>query len=162
MNPPADVIIRLAEPADCPAISELLQQAFAAFRPQYTSRAFAATAIGPAAVLQRLAEGPVWIATLRDVIRGTVSTVLTNRGMYIRGMAVHPEARGRKIGYLLLLEAEQFALDQGCHRLYLSTTPFLDRAIALYERLGFQRIGEGPAALFGTPLFTMEKLLEGQ
>src|SRR5260370_227302 len=43
--------------------------------------------------------------------------------------------------------------------MYLSTTPFLDRAIRLYERFGFQRSDEGPLDLFGTPLFTMTKRL---
>ncbi len=35
------------------------------------------------------------------------------------------------------------------------------RAIALYERYGFRRTDDGPSALFGTPLFTMVKTLEG-
>jgi len=39
----------------------------------------------------------------------------------------------------------------------LSTTPFLDDAIRLYQRFGFERIREGPHDLAGTPLFTMEK-----
>jgi len=52
-----------------------------------------------------------------------------------------------------------FAVAQECKRLFLSTTPFLSRAIALYERLGFIRTAEGPHDLFGTPLFTMEKML---
>jgi len=39
----------------------------------------------------------------------------------------------------------------------LSTTPFLDDAIRLYQRFGFERIREGLHDLAGTPLFTMEK-----
>jgi hypothetical protein len=31
----------------------------------------------------------------------------------------------------------------------------------LYEKFGFQRTGEGPHELAGTPLFTMEKKLVG-
>jgi hypothetical protein len=41
----------------------------------------------------------------------------------------------------------------------VSTTPFLLRAITLYERCGFRRTGDGPEDLSGTPLFTMEKTL---
>jgi short-subunit dehydrogenase len=40
----------------------------------------------------------------------------------------------------------------------LSTTP-LTRAISLYEQYGFRRSDEGPNNLFGTPLFTMVKVL---
>lgn len=56
---------------------------------------------------------------------------------------------------------QDFAAAQECKRLYLSTTPFLTRAIALYERLGFVRTDAGPHDLYGTPLFTMEKMLAG-
>jgi ribosomal protein S18 acetylase RimI-like enzyme len=44
----------------------------------------------------------------------------------------------------------------------LSTAPFLDRAIRLYERFGFRRTNEGPHDLFGTPLFSMEKVISGK
>jgi putative acetyltransferase len=74
-------------------------------------------------------------------------------------MVVRPTARGQRIGERLLAQVENFAVAEGLGRLFLSTTPFLDRAIRLYERLGFQRINEGPHDLFGTPLFTMEKFL---
>ena len=59
----------------------------------------------------------------------------------------------------LLEQVEQFAREQDADRLYLRTTPFLERAIRLYERSGFRRSEEGPLTLFGTPLFTMVKTL---
>jgi ribosomal protein S18 acetylase RimI-like enzyme len=74
-------------------------------------------------------------------------------------MAVRPTARGQRIGELLLAQVENFATAERFQRLFLSTTPFLDRAIRLYERLGFRRIDEEPQELHGTPLFTMEKFL---
>jgi ribosomal protein S18 acetylase RimI-like enzyme len=46
--------------------------------------------------------------------------------------------------------------------MFLSTTPFLIGAISLYERAGFRRTGEGPHDLFGTPLFSMEKVLHAK
>jgi hypothetical protein len=48
----------------------------------------------------------------------------------------------------------------GYERLLLSTTPFLDRAIRLYEKFGFRRNGEPPHDLFGTPLITMDKIIK--
>jgi len=90
---------------------------------------------------------------------GTVSAVARADSLYVRGMAVLPAARGRRIGQCLLQQAEKFALGNHCRRLFLSTTPFLLRAIRLYEHFGFCRTDEGPRELFGTPLFTMEKLL---
>jgi ribosomal protein S18 acetylase RimI-like enzyme len=73
-------------------------------------------------------------------------------------MAVSPRARGNRLGELLLEVVESFAAESNLSRLFLSTTPFLDRAIALYRNYGFERTEEGPHELFGTPLFTMEKL----
>jgi N-acetylglutamate synthase-like GNAT family acetyltransferase len=91
---------------------------------------------------------------------GTASAISKNDSLYIRGMAVTPNARGKDIGRLLLSYIENFAKANSVPRLFLSTTPFLDRAIRLYENFGFHRTDEGPHDLFGTPLFTMEKILD--
>ena len=79
--------------------------------------------------------------------------------MYVRGMAVLPTARGDGIARMLLEHVESYAVAHRFKSLFLSTTPFLDSAIALYERFGFMRNGDGPHDLYGTPLFTMRKQL---
>jgi ribosomal protein S18 acetylase RimI-like enzyme len=99
------------------------------------------------------------VAVSNDVLLGTVSAVSRGDELYIRGMAVLPQARGLKLGEMLLKTIDDFALAQDRKRLVLSTTPFLLRAIRLYERFGFQRTEDGPHDLFGTPLFTMVKEL---
>jgi GNAT superfamily N-acetyltransferase len=83
--------------------------------------------------------------------------VVEGESVYVRGMAVLPAARGMGAGAALLREVESWALSQGCGRLFLSTTPFLESAIRLYERFGFRRMEEDRRDLFGTPLFRMEK-----
>ena len=155
----SEILIRRATPEDAEAISGVLHQAFAAYRPRYTPQAYRATTPAPAQVLERLQEGPLWVALLGGVLVATASAVVTERGCYIRGMAVVPAARGHRIGWTLLEAIERFAQEERLPRLYLSTTPFLDRAIALYERYGFHRTADGPSDLFGTPLFTMVKTL---
>ena len=102
----------------------------------------------------------MWVALQTDDIVGTVSAVSQGDDLYIRGMAVLPRARGQKIGELLLMQMEGFALAYGYRRLILSTTPFLTHAIRLYEHFGFRRSSEGPHDLSGTPLLTMTKRLE--
>ena len=74
-------------------------------------------------------------------------------------MAVLTAVRGHRIGETLLGEIETYARREDVQRLFLSTTPFLDRAIRLYDRIGFRRIDAGRFDLFGTPLVTMEKIL---
>jgi GNAT superfamily N-acetyltransferase len=140
----------------------VLHEAFIEYRDSYTPEAFAATTPAGGEVLSRMKEGPVWVATLGGAAVGTVAAVARGEELYIRGMAVLPEGRGRGIGELLLREVEDYASTQGYGRLTLSTTPFLRRAIRLYERFGFRRVGAGPRDLMGTPLFTMVKSLKGR
>ena len=154
-----NVMIRLAELKDAPAVACLLFDAFAEYRPLYTDGGFTATAISAAEVATRMREGPVWVALCENVVVGTISVVRKGNSLYVRGMAVHPQARGRRIAERLLTQIEDYAATHSLERLFLSTTPFLDRAIRLYEKVGFRRIAEGPHGLLGTPLFTMEKFL---
>jgi ribosomal protein S18 acetylase RimI-like enzyme len=152
--------IRLAVPDDAPAIASVLFESFIEYQSQYTEAGFAATAIGNDEIQHRMKEGPIWVAVEQDVIVGAVSAVIVAERLYIRGMAILPMARGQGIGQSLLTRIETFASEQHIQHLFLSTTPFLNRAIRLYERCGFRRRKEGPSDLFGTPLFTMEKILE--
>ena len=158
MSSTPSIEIRLAESDDAAAIAFLLAEAFAEYRSLYTPDGYAATAISRAEVVRRIEEGPVWVALSGELILGTVSVVPKGGSLYVRGMAVLSTARGRRIGELLLAQVEKFAASKGIRRLFLSTTPFLDRAIRLYQKSGFRRTEEGPTDLFGTPLFTMEKV----
>ncbi|HJZ81517.1 MAG TPA: GNAT family N-acetyltransferase [Pyrinomonadaceae bacterium] len=155
------IVIRKAVADDAPAIVSLLYESFLEYRALYTVAGYAATAITRAEVIDRMREGPVFVITMDGTIVGTVAIVQKGDSLYVRGMAVHPSARGRRIGDRLLTYVEDFAVSHEIGRLFLSTTPFLSRAIRLYERFGFRRIDEGPQDLFGTPLFTLEKLITG-
>ncbi len=154
--------IRLALPTDFPAIASVLLQSFAEFEPLYTPGGFTATTPTAEQVTARWHEGPVWVSLLNSEIIGTVSIVPDGNSLYVRSMAVLPAARGHHLGKLLLDHIELYAREHGHNRLYLSTTPFLHRAIHLYENHGYRRTGTGPQDLFGTPLFSMEKLLSNQ
>jgi ribosomal protein S18 acetylase RimI-like enzyme len=154
-----DVQIRFAIVDEAASIAWVLHQAFADYQSLYTAEAFAITTPTPSEIEQRWNEGPVWSVVKDSRLVGTVAAVAKDDALYIRSMAVVPSARGQGIGKMLLSEVESFARAGGFQRMLLSTTPFLDDAIRLYERFGFKRTGEGPHALAGTPLFTMEKAL---
>lgn len=157
MDPIPNITIRFATTNDAQPIAALLRESFVEYERLYTPEGFAATAITREQIIARMSEGPVWVAACSEKIVGTVSVVAKAESLYIRGMAVLPAARGERIGELLLNHVEEFARVEGFSRLFLSTTPFLDRAIRLYERFDFRRTSEGPNDLFGTPLLTMEK-----
>lgn len=150
--------IRRALAADAAEIAAVLSQSFREFEALYTPDGFAATTPDPAQVGQRIQEGPAWIAICEGRIAGTASAVLKgDKGLYVRGVAVVPSARGRGIAESLMNEVESFARQNGCGRMFLTTTPFLNAAIRLYERLGFMRVPNGTADLYGTPLIKMQK-----
>ncbi len=151
--------IRLATPKDAPQIASLLYKSFLEYRASYTDEGFAATTPASDEIRNRLDEGPIWIALHDRHVVGTVSVVPRPEELYIRGMAVLPASRDWRLGELLLKQVEDFAEERAYKRLILSTTPFLIRAIRLYERSGFRRTADGPHHLFGTPLFTMVKTL---
>lgn len=150
----------MAVPSDAPTISSVLHESFIEYKSSYTEEGFAATTPTSEQIQNRMKEGPLWVALIDKTIVGTVSAVPKGAALYIRGMGIVPTARGQRIGELLLKQIESFASEQVFKRLFLSTTPFLSRAIRLYEAYGFTQSSEGPHDLFGTPLFTMEKTLE--
>jgi ribosomal protein S18 acetylase RimI-like enzyme len=156
----ADTHIRMAVPEDASQIASALYRSFLEYESAYTAEAFAATISTPEKIRERMNEGPIWVALQDETIVGTVSVVRKGEALYIRGMAVDPIARGGGIGRELLRHVEEFAVSNWCSRLFLSTTPFLARAIQLYEGYGFRRNDEGPHDLSGTPLFTMVKILK--
>src|SRR5215471_3903682 len=151
--------IRVSCVEDARAIAGVLQAAFAEYKSLYTPEGYGATTPREGEIRSRFDQGPTWVATCEGVIVGTVSVVPKDDSLYLRSMAIVPAARGLQIGERLLTEIEDFAIAEGYRRLFLSTTPFLHRAIRLYEKLGFERNDEPPHDLFGTPLFTMTKEL---
>lgn len=153
------LITRLAIPADAEEISLLLKTAFAGYRPLYTDGGFKATTPSADEVQERLAAGPCWICANDVAITGTVCAKRQAQGLYVYGMAVHPEFRNHKIAQRLIEETEKYAANHFVHRLFLSTTPFLAEAIALYQKVGFVKVHLPPFDLHGTPLFTMEKFI---
>jgi len=152
--------IKLATLDQVSLIASVLHMAFTEYEALYTPEAFAATTPTEDQIRNRWDEGPVWVAMQASALVGTVAAVPKSESLYIRSMAILPSARGQGTGKLLLREVEVFARDDHFRRMFLSTTPFLDRAIRLYEGFGFIRSEAGPHDLFGTPLFTMEKLLK--
>jgi GNAT superfamily N-acetyltransferase len=151
--------IKRASSSDAERIAFLLKSAFGEFESLYTPEGFRATTPLAEEIARRLGEGPIWIAAEGSTIVGTVAAVDRGGEVYIRSMAVLPEARGQRVGSELLAAALSYAASVGAQRVTLNTTPFLSAAIRLYEGTGFRRLPE-PLDLGGTPLIAMAKELE--
>ena len=151
--------IRQAAASDTREVSDLLRRAFQEFEPLYTPEAYVATVQPESGILRRMQEGPVWVAENDHGLVGTVSVMRSENLVFVRGMAVSPEARGQKIGKTLLYLAEDFARELGFMHMSLYTTGFLLGAIRLYQSSGFVFTGEKTSP-HGTELLGMVKILE--
>ena len=149
--------VRRAVANDAAAIAALLYKAFVEYRSLYTDKGFEATTPEREEIEERINKKAVWVVLNSHTIAGTVSVFPQKDQLYVRSLAVSPEARGKGIGEMLMEHVHEMAFASGCSCIKLTTTPFLLPAIKLYEKFGFE--AQGKDDLFGTPLIWMTKSL---
>src|SRR5579859_2994276 len=101
--------IRRATADDAASIASVLHESFVEYEAFYTPAAFAATTSNSEEIQKRMREGPVWVAVRENMIVGTVSAVLKDRSVYVRGMGILPTTRGQQLGQQLLEQLDAFA-----------------------------------------------------
>lgn len=157
---PESVNVRLAERDDAVAISRVICEAFGMYREHYTDEAFAVVASPPDEILSRFDEGPQWVAELAGGIVGTVSVTVENGDLYVRSMAVAPQAQGRGVAHRLLDAIDEYAAKSEHRRIFLYTTYFTPGAKELYEKHGYVWVRDTSAEeWYGVPGLEMEKLI---
>ena len=142
--PPDDILIRAIEPTDIPAVAEVLGQPRAVWgtlQPPFVSvdarqKRHAETGpndAGLVAVIQDRIVGSIGLHRDRPHRRSHVASL---------GMAVHDAYAGRGVGRALLAAVVDLAEKWwNIRRLELNVYVDNHRAIALYERFGFEREG---------------------
>ena len=154
-----DVTVRPGVEADSAAIAEVVLAAFSQFEHEYTSESFAIVTPRAETIITRFVEGPIWVAERDDEIVGTVSLTTEPEGMYIRSMAVHPDAQGLGIGHNLLDAVDAYFRSSELDRIFLYTTYFVPGAKEMYEKHGFKWVRDTSAEeWYGTPGLEMEKM----
>lgn len=79
-----------------------------------------------------------WIAELDGAVVGSVFLVMSSsRVAKLRLLIVHPDARGRGLGALLVERCIRFARKAGYRKMVLWTQSHLDAARAIYRNKGF-------------------------
>jgi len=63
---------------------------------------------------------------------------------HITNIAIHPDYQGRKLGRILLAAMIKWAWDNGLKHMTLEVRPKNSKAIALYEKAGFRKVGIRP------------------
>ena len=142
--PPDDILIRAMEPADIPAVAEVLSQPRAVWgtlQPPFVSidaRQKRQAENGPGdaglvALIEGRVVGSIGLHRDRPHRRSHVASL---------GMAVHDAHAGRGVGRALLAAVIDLAEKWwNIRRLELNVYVDNHRAIALYERFGFEREG---------------------
>ena len=141
----SEVTVRLATPADWPAVAGLLVE---------LGRGVAAgTADDPTHQLQftgyiRRIDHVTLVATDGDDVQGVIDMEYHQRlgdhrpQARVNDIVVTDRARGRGVGRALLTRAEELARRRGCFRMALVTATLRAETIAFYERRGWQNYGE--------------------
>ena len=106
-----------------------------------------------AAPLAQVIQAPhpderIWVADRGGELVGCVAIVRSASSVaQLRWFLVHPSCRGVGLGAQLLSEAIAFARARGYETVTLWTVAGLPAAARLYERVGFRKVEEKPAAL---------------
>lgn len=133
--------IRLATPADLPALCALLDQLFAQ-EAEFTPDRAAQTR-GLAAIIADPQVGEILVAVEDGRVRAmvnllyTISTALGARVALLEDMVVDAGARGAGLGSALLAAAIAHAEQRGCRRITLLTDGDNQAAQRFYRRHGF-------------------------
>lgn len=155
------VEVRLAKLDDSDAMADVLSKAFGKYEHEYTPEAFLIVTPIADEIRTRFDEGPQWVALIEDKIVGTVSVTVEDGDLYVRSMAVLPEAQGYGIGHQLLNAIDEYAVETDLERIFLYTTYFSAGAKELYEKHGYAWVRDTTEdEWYGVPGLEMDKKIE--
>lgn len=86
----------------------------------------------------------LWCAEHNGKIIGCIGIAGHGEKAQLRWFLIEPLYRGIGLGKKLLNYALEFAKEKGYKSIYLDTTSDLEKAISLYQRAGFVKVGEKP------------------
>ncbi len=144
------VRIRDADPSEHTAVADLTEAAYRQYE-EHFGRSWAPYLADLRDVESRQAKGQLVVADLDGELVGCVTFLPNYRndsipggfdggGCGFRVLATSPPARGHGVGEALVQECARRARALGAASLLLHTGSFMEAAIRLYERLGFERV----------------------
>lgn len=92
--------------------------------------------------LQQNQNHAIYVAQVPHRVIGWIhvfveETLVVGKDARIAGLIVHPDARDRGVGRLLMQAAEQWARSQGCERVVVSSNTVRQAAHRFYENVGY-------------------------
>jgi ribosomal protein S18 acetylase RimI-like enzyme len=146
--------LRLATPADIPAIMQVIRRVVPLMR-----------AVGnlqwdddypnPEAFAKDIAAGELWVAELGLRIAGMAALTtdqepeyadagwdITTPAVVVHRLAVHPDLQGLGVAAALMQQAERVAADRGIRELRVDTNSENPATQRLFPKLGYRFVGE--------------------
>ena len=147
--------IRRARDDELDAVSEMLSRAYAEYASVLPSpEAFAEYRASVADVRGREGQSQLWIADDDGAVAGSLDYYAPGESPYhrfvgfppdwaaFRFLGTDPERRGSGAGRALVGQVIALGRADGASHLGLHTGPFMKTAMAMYERMGFERSPE--------------------
>jgi len=134
MDHPQSIHIRKAVPTDLPGITQVEQLSFVHAGERFENKRVHYLIINPRSIVK--------VAAREDRLVGWAAGIVWLRGREpwgrIYALAVHPQARGQRLGPRLLNDMIQSLRDRGAGRIFLEVRVDNDAAIRLYQSVGFK------------------------
>jgi GNAT superfamily N-acetyltransferase len=148
----ADVRLRDATPDDQLPVVELLRAANAQFREAMPGTLFDGYLANVADIDRRVREGSTLVVAVEgERLLGSITFYpdVSQEGFGLppdwagfRALGVHPDARGRGVGRLLVEHCVERAERLGARTVGIHTGAFMTAAVRIYEQVGFVRCPE--------------------
>lgn len=156
------VEIRPAESADIPAVQAVAREAwYAAHEPIVGAdsiESFLAEYYDRESLAEQLDPETVFLVAVDEAVVGfAVAGPTDDPSTFVLGrIYVSPDRWGEGIGKRLLQEIESRASERGGERMRLGVMAENDRAVAFYEAVGYERVGERDDERIGTTAYEYE------
>lgn len=131
--------IHFAEPSDAPALTSLINAAFAV-------ESFFKTGdrTNEAEVREHLARGRFMVAEDNGAFTGCIYIEIDGDRGYLGMLSVHPDRQRQGIGSRLTSAAEEFCRESGCRFADIVVVSVREELPPIYEKLGYRKTGTRP------------------
>lgn len=155
--------VSIATPTDAAALAVLVNSAYRgdSSRKGWTTEAdlLDGTRTDASAILEEISNPDTSI--LKFEYQGEVVCCVelrkTGHKLYLGMLTVRPDLQGLGLGKKLLTEAERFAVEAGCNKIYMTVISVRKELIAWYEKYGFRNTGEKKPFDINDPRFGLPR-----
>jgi len=152
--------VRRARLGDVEGIYNVIKLAFEDYRKiGYREAAIQSAIVSRSEIKRRINTELMLVAETDKQIVGTVTGAIECESMNVKTLATHPSFQNLGVGTKLMEEIEEEAVEVGCCKISLFTTPVMESAIHLYEKLGYEREGVLKKQFHGIDLIAFGKIL---